>query len=150
MSPYLRRLRELVGNELLVLPSVAVIPRDDEGRVLLVLHADNGQWGTIGGMIEPDERPRDAGRREALEEAAVTVELTRLVTALGGPEFRARYANGDETAYVSIVYEAAVVDGEPTPDGDETLDVRWFASDELAGADLSSFARASLTELGIM
>ena len=44
IAPYIRRLRELVGTELLVLPSAAVLPRDESGRVLLVRVIDTGQW----------------------------------------------------------------------------------------------------------
>ena len=60
-------LRDAVGSRLLVLPSVSVLPRDAAGRVLLVRHADSGDWGTIGGFVEPDESPAQAAVREARE-----------------------------------------------------------------------------------
>jgi len=47
----------MVGDELLVLPSAAVLPRDDSGRILLVRVLDTGQWALIGGAIEPVELP---------------------------------------------------------------------------------------------
>jgi ADP-ribose pyrophosphatase YjhB (NUDIX family) len=150
MSPYLRRLRARVGHELLLVPSVAVLPRNGAGDVLLVRQSDTGCWGTIGGSVEPDERPGEAAVREAEEEAGVVVELEALVDVLGGPEFRVRYPNGDETAYVSAVYDARVVAGDPRPDGDETIEVRWFSRDELSAADLTPFAHASLTQLGLL
>ena len=53
ISPYVAGLRDAVGSRLLVLPSVSVLPRDAAGRVLLVRHADSGDWGTIGGFVEP-------------------------------------------------------------------------------------------------
>jgi 8-oxo-dGTP pyrophosphatase MutT (NUDIX family) len=111
ISPYIRRLRELVGHQLLLLPSVAVLPRDDQGRVLLVQVSDTGQWAAIGGAIEPDESPQQAGVREAQEEAGVEVRLGTLLGVLGGPEFRITYPNGDQTPYVSTVFEAVVVGG---------------------------------------
>ena len=122
IAPYIRRLRELVGTELLVLPSAAVIPRDDEGRVLLVRIIDTGQWAVIGGAIEPDESPQDAARREAEEEAGVTLELGPILAVLGGPSSGMTYPNGDQTSYVSTVFAATVVGGSPRPDGDETSD----------------------------
>ena len=114
MSDHVRRIRRLVGSELLILPSVSVLVRDDENRVLLVRHADSGRWGLIGGAVEVDERPEAAAIRETQEEAGVLVDLTGLVTVLGGPEFRVTYPNGDRAAYVSAVYEARVSGGYGT------------------------------------
>ena len=53
ISPYIRRLRERVGHDLVLLPSVAVLARDEEGRLLLVREAETGLWQTIGGAVEP-------------------------------------------------------------------------------------------------
>jgi hypothetical protein len=36
------------------------------------------------------------------------------------------YPNGDQTSYVSTVFDATVVGGSLGPDGAETSDVRWF------------------------
>ena len=90
MSPYVRRLRALVGHDLLLLPSVTVVPRDDRGRVLLVRRADDGQWAAIGGMVEPGERPEDAACREALEEAGVEVALRGILVVVAVDLFVAR------------------------------------------------------------
>lgn len=148
MSPYVRRLRKSIGHDLLLLPAVSVLPRDTEGRILLVRQADSGQWATIGGSIEVDEDPATAAVREAEEEAGITIELTRLVTAHGGPQFRMTYPNGDQVSYVSIVYEAQAVAGEPAPDHDETVEVGWFDPDELRDLDLGDFARHTFVALG--
>jgi len=63
ISPYVRRLRELIGHDLLLLPSAGVLPRDDDGRILLVRVIDTDQWAVIGGAIEPDESPEQAALR---------------------------------------------------------------------------------------
>lgn len=149
MSPYIRKMRESIGRDLLLVPSVAVLPRDRAGRILLVKQADTGRWATIGGSVELDEDPADAAVREAAEEAGVDVELTRVLMAVGGPEFRITYPNGDRTAYVSIVYEAEVVGGSPRPDFDETVDVAWFELDALAAIELGDFARHMFARLGL-
>jgi 8-oxo-dGTP pyrophosphatase MutT (NUDIX family) len=150
ISPYIRRLRELVGNELLVLPSAGVVPRDEAGRVLLVRIADTGQWAIIGGAIEPDEAPEDAAVREAQEEAGVTVRLGALRGVIGGPEFRLTYPNGDQTSYVSIIYDAEVAAGVPAPDGDETTEVGWFSPEALPVGEMSAFTRALLRAVGVL
>ena len=143
-SEYVLLLRERIGTGLLLLPTVAVLARDEAGRLLLVRHIESGRWATVGGAIEPDESPVDAAMREAQEEAGVTVAIGRLLTALGGPQYRLTYPNGDQCSVVSLVYEATVIGGEPRPDDDETSEVRWFDLDELESLDLNEFNRRLL------
>jgi 8-oxo-dGTP pyrophosphatase MutT (NUDIX family) len=150
ISPYIRNLRATIGHTLLLLPSVAVLPRRPDGGLLLVQNIETGQWQTIGGAIEPDESPRAAATREALEEAGVTVELTRLLDVLGGPEFRITYPNGDMTAYVSAVYEAVVTSGTPRGDEDETSAAAWWAPGEIEGLPMDTLTRALLRSISIM
>jgi ADP-ribose pyrophosphatase YjhB (NUDIX family)/ubiquinone/menaquinone biosynthesis C-methylase UbiE len=150
ISPHIRRLRERVGHELLLLPSVAVIPRDERGRILLVRVIDTGTWALIGGSLEPDESPEEGARREAEEEAGITVVLGAIVAVLGGPEYRMVYPNGDETAYVSTVFEATVLSGTPRPDGDETSEVGWWEPDDLPVGEMGAFTRALLRDVGVL
>jgi 8-oxo-dGTP pyrophosphatase MutT (NUDIX family) len=146
ISPYIRRLRARVGTELLVLPSVAVLPRDEDGRVLLVRILDTGRWATIGGAVEPDESPTDAAVREAREEAGVTVRLGHVTAVLGGPEYRMTYPNGDRTSYVVTVFGAEIAEGTPSPDGEETSAVGWFEPDHLPLSEMSTLTRALLRD----
>jgi ADP-ribose pyrophosphatase YjhB (NUDIX family) len=149
ISDHLRRIRALVGHELLVLPSVAVLPRDEEGRLLLVRLVDTGNWATIGGSVEVDESPADAAVREAAEEAGVVVTLGAVLGVVGGPGFRITYPNGDQTSYVTTVYDARVVGGSPRPDGDETVDVGWWARGALPFEEMSHFTRSLLAAVGV-
>jgi 8-oxo-dGTP pyrophosphatase MutT (NUDIX family) len=146
ISPYLRRLRERVGRDLVLLPSVAVLPWDEDGRLLLVREAQTGLWQTIGGSVEPDESPTEAAVREAREEAGVVVELAGIRGVAGGPQFRMTYPNGDLVNYVPTIFDARVTCGEPHPDGEETIDVAWFTADQLADTALSEFTIALLSD----
>ena len=132
ISPYLAALREHIGHELVLLPSVAVLPHDESGRLLLVLNRESGLWQTIGGAVEPDETPQAAGVREASEEAGIEVELGAILAVLGGPEYRITYPNGDQAAYVATVFDARIVGGEPAADGHETGGVEWWSPEDLA------------------
>jgi len=140
ISPYIKRLREVVGTDLILVPAVSVLVQDGDGRVLLVHETDGEAWSTPGGSVEVDERPEDAARREVLEEAGLIVRLDGIVAVLGGPEYRSHYKNGDEVAYVATVYNATVVGGESKHDGDEVSAAEWFALDALPSLCLSNFA----------
>jgi len=135
---------------LVLLPAAAVLPTDEAGRLLLVRQADHGLWATIGGSVEPEEAPQEAAVREALEEAGVTVKLLGVRAVLGGPDFTVVYPNGDQCAYVSTVFDAVVVSGEPRADGDETIEVRWFRPEELADLEMDRCNRAILMGCGIL
>jgi 8-oxo-dGTP pyrophosphatase MutT (NUDIX family) len=145
ISPYLAALREKIGHDLVLAPAVAVLPRDDEGRVLMVLNLETGLWQTIGGSLEPGESPQEGARREALEEAGVEVELRGILAVTGGEEFMLTYPNGDQMAYVSTVFDAVVLGGEPRPDNEETSAVEWFTLHELARAETDGITRALLS-----
>ena len=149
VAPHIARLREKVGHDLLLLPSVAVLPTDDEGRVLLVRQTDFEVYATIGGAIDEDEDPADAARREAKEETGLDVELTGLLGVIGGPQFRVIYPNGDRVAYVSAVYAARIAGSAPLAvDGDEVDAAKWFARSELTSPDVGEFALNTFRAIG--
>jgi len=141
MSDYLRGIRAKIGTDLLLVPTVTGIVFDASDRLLLVRHANGAGWGTPGGAVDPDEPPADAVVRELHEETGLHVAPFLLCGVFGGPLFRTRYANGDEAAFTVAVYECRVLGGAPRPDGEETLEVRFFASDDLAAVELPRWAR---------
>jgi ADP-ribose pyrophosphatase YjhB (NUDIX family) len=145
---HIARLRAAVGHDLLLLPSVSVLPVDQAGRVLLVRHTghDDG-WAVLGGAIEIGESPAQAAVRETREEIGVEVRLTRLLDVLGGPDYEVRYPNGDRAAYVTAVYQAEITDGSPAADGGEVCQVAWFTPAELSGLELNRLTRALLSAI---
>ena len=140
MSSYLRRVRALVGHELLVLPAVTALVFDPRGDLLVVRHRSDGLWGSPGGSVEPDESPVDAVAREVLEETGLVVEPVVLRGVFGGPELRVRYPNGDETQYVTAVFECELRGGALEVDGDEVLEARFVAPAALTELALSPWA----------
>ncbi|HVE49846.1 MAG TPA: NUDIX domain-containing protein [Casimicrobiaceae bacterium] len=131
MSDHMKSLRAKVGNDLLLVPTVAVYAFDTSGRVLLVRDAQSGQWTSPGGMIDPGESPATAAVREVWEEARMHVELTHIVGVFGGPSFSVVYENGDQLEFVTTVFSARPLRGEATPDGVETTEARWFTRAEV-------------------
>jgi 8-oxo-dGTP pyrophosphatase MutT (NUDIX family) len=141
ISGYLRGLRERVGSELLLLPSVAVMARDGQGRLLLVRDRDTGRWQTVGGGMDPEEQPADAAVREAFEETGLLVELTRVIGVYAGPLFRLTYPNGDLVSYVGISFAARVVGGAERPCEDEVDRLGWFARAEALALTMAPHTR---------
>jgi ADP-ribose pyrophosphatase YjhB (NUDIX family) len=133
MSEYMQWLRGRVGSQLVQMPAVSVVIRDEAGRILLVQDAYSGAWLIPGGAIEPGETPAEAAVREILEETGLRIEPLRVLGVFGGPEFVVSYPNGDRTSYVSVVFEARVVSGELVPDGEEVLEAGYFTRDQLEG-----------------
>ncbi len=146
MSDYVRGLRGLIGTELLFMPSVACMIRDDEGRMLLVRHVE-GRWMLPGGVVDPGERPADAARRECWEEAGILVDPVRIAGVFGGPEHHTTYENGDNAGWIVTVFDAVHREGEPHAHDDETQDVGWFAPDEIDALEMADATRATLRAL---
>ncbi|HUF13791.1 MAG TPA: NUDIX domain-containing protein [Longimicrobiales bacterium] len=130
-SDYVLRLREKVGHDLLVVPSVAVLLFDDQRRVLLVRHDDRGLWVAPGSTVEPDEHPEAAALREMRQETGIEVELVGILGAFGGPEFRVRHPNGDQVGYVMTVYEARALGGVPPFDELDDLGIGFFSRERI-------------------
>jgi 8-oxo-dGTP pyrophosphatase MutT (NUDIX family) len=131
MSDYLQEVRRKVGHDLLLLPSAAVVLHDERMRILLCLHADKNIWVTPGGLIEPGEQPGDAAIRETFEETGLIIELTGILGVYGGADLIIDYPNGDRAAYIGTIFRGKVTGGSIRPDGDETLDARWFSRKQL-------------------
>ncbi len=141
---FIASLRERIGHELLLVPTVAVLARDADGLLLLVQDEESGLWSCPGGIVEPNELPADAAVRETWEESGVLVELVRLAGVFGGESFAATYRNGDRLAFVATVFAARPLAGSPRGDGNETRDARYFAADELAALPMKRGTRLFL------
>ncbi|RZT79398.1 ADP-ribose pyrophosphatase YjhB (NUDIX family) [Micromonospora violae] len=149
ISPYLARLRAVIGHELVHLPSVSVIVVDEQARLLLVRHAGSRDgWAVPGGAVEIGESPAEAAVREIREEIGVQISQPRLLDVLGGTDYEVTYPNGDRVAYVTAVYEAGIAEGAPAPDGEEISELDWFTPAQLPGVDLNRFTRALLRATG--
>jgi ADP-ribose pyrophosphatase YjhB (NUDIX family) len=96
-----------------------------EKKILLTKREDFEVWCLPSGGVEDGESLAEAAIRETKEETGVDVELTRLVgvySRLGGmPDIHA------------VLYEAKPIGGELRLQPGETIEVKYFAFDELPG-----------------
>ncbi|WP_277211141.1 NUDIX domain-containing protein [Isoptericola croceus] len=142
---FVASLRARVGTDLLWLPGVSAVVRDGGGRLLLGRRADTGQWALPSGILDPGEQPATGIVREVLEETAVEVEVSAVVGVFSTPVIA--YPNGDRSTYLDTLFLARPVSTEAAAAArvadDESLEVAWFAGDELP-ANLAASTRERL------
>jgi len=114
----------------------------DNGRVLLARRSAapfQGFWDVPGGFLEEGEDPLDGVCRELKEETGLEIEPERFFGI-----WMDRYG-GDSTAEatLNLYWTARVVGGEAAP-ADDVSELRWFARDELPGADELAFENVPL------
>ncbi len=131
VSPYIQRLRQAVGHDVLLMPSVSVCVRDGQGRVLLQRRTDLGWWNLPGGVMEPGETLAQAAVREIREETGLDIEPFRVVGVYSDPAWTLTYPNGDRVQGVTTVFEARVVSGSLRPCGEESAQLAYFAPGDL-------------------
>jgi 8-oxo-dGTP pyrophosphatase MutT (NUDIX family) len=131
MSPYFRQLRSKIGHDLLLLPSVAAVIRDTEGRVLFHEKSSGEGWSLPAGAIEPGESPRQAICREVREETGLLVEPRQIIGAFGGMEFRYIYPSGDQVEYAVVLYLCVPIGKSSDPWDPETISLRYFGENEM-------------------
>jgi 8-oxo-dGTP pyrophosphatase MutT (NUDIX family) len=129
ISAYLKALRQSIGTELVLMPGVAALIRDDEGRLLLIRRSDNGRLSFPAGVIDPGETAARAVRREVFEETGLDVEPVALAGVLG-PR-RSVYENGDQVEYTVAVFRCRVRGGTLCAVDGEAAGFAWMHPEEL-------------------
>ncbi len=117
-------------------PVACAIPRDAEGRVILLrrgTHPGHGLWTFPGGFVDLGESVEQAAIREAQEELRIDITID----ALHGVYSR------DDDRIVLIVFTATTDQRPQTTD--EALEVGHFALDELPWGELAFWS----TELAL-
>ncbi len=141
MSDYITWLRSKVGHRKVILPYTSAVVYDDSGRILFQRRSDfrEAWWGLPGGILELGENFEQCVMREVLEETGLQVEPTRLLGVYSSPDFDVLYPNGDEAQQLTVAYACRIVGGAERPDGDETLENRFFSPHELAAINIPSW-----------
>ncbi|MCB8821284.1 NUDIX domain-containing protein [Microvirga rosea] len=129
---YLGRLRDAVGNRLLLVPGTRIVIEREDGRILLQRRSDFGIWGIPGGVPEEGENITDAIVREVHEETGLTVKDLQPFGYACDPDFETiRYPNGHVCQCFSLMFCARAYEGVLGGSDGESLELDWFGPDAL-------------------
>lgn len=126
--------------------AVAILALDADDRVLLVgqhrYALDLYSWEVPEGGVPFDEAPVDGARRELREETGVEAATWRELA-------RSHLSNSvsDELAVLFLATDLTA--GVATPDGTESLDVRWVPFEEALAMTLDGRITDALTVLAV-
>ncbi|GLX51657.1 NUDIX hydrolase [Streptomyces hygroscopicus subsp. hygroscopicus] len=117
----------------------ALVIDPERGRVLLTLHRKLRMWLQMGGHCEPgDATVAAAALREATEESG----MAGLTLLPGGPVRLDRHPIPSPCHWhYDVQYAALAPSGAVEAISDESLDLRWFPYDEVAGVADDSVVR---------
>lgn len=142
---YLWRLRQKVGHDLVLTPGAAVAAQRPDGKVLFARRGDDDTWCLPGGAAEEGGSFARTAVDELREEAGLEIEASDLIPAAcfsDAERHTLHYPNGDVAHYFSLLFLVRRWDGEPQPDGEETVDLRFADPTDLPQPFEASTARA--------
>lgn len=116
------------------MPGAMVALRHNDGRVLLTKRADDETWCLPAGAAETGGSFATTAIEELREETGVEVAERDLVPFGCLSEAEAHtihYPNGDVTHCFALCFLAEQWRGDPRPDQDESIDIRFAALDSL-------------------
>ena len=114
VSPYIKRIREAVGSDLILVPAVSTLALDYDGRVLARNELDQDRCWSAPGRSVPTSTsaPRTPPAARCSRRPASRCASTASSPCSAAPSCRTRYKNGDEVAYLSRpCYGGTVIGG---------------------------------------
>jgi 8-oxo-dGTP pyrophosphatase MutT (NUDIX family) len=112
------------------LTASALVVNPTRTAVLLTLHPKVGRWLQLGGHMEPeDAHVRASAWRETHEESGVMPETLSIAPAR--LDRHPVPCGGMQSEHLDVQFIAVISDEQPIHRSAESLDLAWFAMDEL-------------------
>lgn len=125
---YVGQLRKLVGKQKLIIVTTRAVIRDEVGCILFVQRSDNQRWVMPSGSLEVDETLFDCMKREVREESGLEVISATPMAIYNSLSNMTSY--GDPFDQISVQFLVTEWSGALVKETDETIDARFFPSDE--------------------
>lgn len=127
--PYIKNIRDKVGNMPIILNASAGIIVNKQEKILLQKRTDTANWSLPGGYLEYGESYLDALYREVEEDCGFKPKELELIDNFMG---FAKYPNGDKAQVLCNLYLVKSFSGNRiiTPT-EETMTTDYFAFDKL-------------------
>jgi len=113
MTDYIKWLRSKVGHDPILLNAAGAFVTNERGQILLLRRGQGekqNSWTVPGGIMELGETPREAAKREVLEETGLEVEIGNLVGVYTNT-IPVTYPNGDACQMIDLFFTSRVVGG---------------------------------------
>ncbi len=120
-----------MGKDLLFMPSVAAIIRNDLNEILFIRKKGESIWGLPAGAIEIGEAPAEAVIREVCEETGLIVVPDKIAGVFGGNKYRYEYSNGHKVEYLAIVFECRITEGLRGETDGEVAEFQFYKEDQI-------------------
>lgn len=125
---YLWQLRQVFGNDLVLMPGAMIALQRDDQRVLLTKRADDGTWCLPAGAAEPGGSFARTAIDELAEETGIEVSERDLIPFACLSEAEAHtihYPNGDVTHCFALCFLARYWRGDHRPDQAEATEAEF-------------------------
>lgn len=114
----------MVGNNMVMLMSTAVIITNEHNQILLQKRTDNGLWGLPGGLLELDETIEECAIREVKEETNLDIKITKFIGVFVNPLMTWR--KQDKAKVFGFGFVGEVVGGKLHINDEESLELKYF------------------------
>jgi len=120
-----------------------------QDRTVLHLHRSLNMWLPPGGHIDRDELPHVAALREVKEETGLDAELVHAEPSIHsenaqeipGPRHLLLENINPFHQHIDMIYFARANSFEVTPDHGESLELKWFSTEDLEGDEIENDIR---------
>lgn len=128
VGSYIWKIRQKIGNDLLLVPSADALAVNEAGEVLLIFNKDFNNWFLPGGYAEEGQSSAECAARELFEEGGLKADPKDLVPFGFMSGHTVTYANGNKTQpFTQYFFTTKWTDTGELQDAEEVSERRWVS-----------------------